>query len=375
MSPHVAGTSSGHSVMDTSASTHTSVPAFGTSLVQPFLLDSVSRLWQGPLHPLDLPQVELCLRAFLVSPRLSLLRFGLGKNVDDFAHLFKDLFIDQNIKMPRLKLPGGELDYLSDFALSRMNETFLAIFPTWFRTENQAESWFNAWYEGLPGGACDMIVRQDYSLGRDRKKFDREDFCRNNILFAIDVEEDASYLVECHRSGYSVYAIGPLATLCNEHIFSRWPNRLFDQCEEAYRETMRELRGPGIGVELPPLTSMLLSVSPSRQSIPMALAELREMYEDLRNDLWQTLTEMWTAGTVKQQLKHLRKLEDVSKHMFSAAFPDRIPAMSLAFEAAKLSPAGGIGIAKHLLERPRARVSAISFAARLADDLHRHLMS
>ncbi|MGA2905280.1 MAG: hypothetical protein ABSD98_15735, partial [Candidatus Korobacteraceae bacterium] len=124
-------------------------------------------------------------------------------------------------------------------------------------------------------------------------------------------------------------------------------------------------------------TALVLSRAPSRNQIPQALRDLREEYRRDRERLWNMLGEMWEAPTFKGQIKELRKLQGAASALFKASFPERLDAFSVALTATKVMRGDLIGPLEklHDYNQPKARVGAVSFAAKLSSDLRKHLLN
>ena len=154
------------------------------------------------------------------------------------------------------------------------------------------------------------------------------------------------YLVECHRSGYCIYGRGPLVDLCQEHIFSKWPNHLFENLDKEYKEFTELTRGQATAVSLPPLTALILSRAPRRQDIPMIIRGMREEYEESRMELWERIEQMWSAPNAREQARIPQELQGASEHLFKAALPEKVRALTIATELSKLSPSGVAALLK-----------------------------
>jgi hypothetical protein len=133
----------------------------------------------------------------------------------------------------------------------------------------------------------------------------------------------------------------------------------------------------GTGLELPPLTALLLSRAASRSQIPQTLVDMREEYRRDRDELWALLTEMWTAHDLAKQRKLLAKLTGLGRSIFQTAFGRKFDALSIGFELAKLSPAGIAGAADKFRQQKGSRihVHAVSFAEKLSMDLTNFTMA
>jgi hypothetical protein len=184
-------------------------------------------------------------------------------------------------------------------------------------------------------------------------------------------------VVECHRSGLCVFGEGPVARFANQHLFSHWPNALFNRLDEEYREFARAVRGPGVGIELPILTALVLSRASRRDEIPVTIRDIRDSYASDRTALWELLDQMWFARTAREQMRALQILNQAADSIFDAAFPKKFRALSVGWELGKLSLAGAVGAFKTVVDHnePRLQVSAVSFANQLANDLHHFLLA
>jgi hypothetical protein len=211
----------------------------------------------------------------------------------------------------------------------------------------------------------------------DLKKFNESEFYATCPLFHLGPSHDARLIVELTRQGYSLYGRIPLFEICYEHLFSRWPDAIFEELGQEYQAFQRSLRGPGTGLELPPLTALLLSRAASRSQIPQTLVDMREEYRRDRDELWALLTEMWTAHDLAKQRKLLAKLTGLGRSIFQTAFGRKFDALSIGFELAKLSPAGIAGAADKFRQQKGSRihVHAVSFAEKLSMDLTNFTMA
>jgi hypothetical protein len=264
--------------------------------------------------------------------------------------------------------------------MGEITKKVASVLPPWIKTNGEASDYLDYWLEGHPLDVCRELTREDrgtphYENGYFRKE-EIIEFCESHFVF-MHARYAANAMVEAHRNGYSVYSKSPVASLCDEHIFTRWPSALFDKLDQEYKDVGRRLRGPGLAVDLPPLIALVLSRSSSRYGIPETILEIREEYAKDRAELWNILSAMWTSTRAAEQIKILDKLEMAAASIFRTAFPERFNALSIGWELGKLSPAGITGAIKAIVDHhtPRLQVSAVSFARRLADDLHFHLQN
>ena len=371
------------------------------SLVHVSLLHSLERLWDGPLTPFDLQRAEMALRALFVTPNLSVLRVTgpwesggydspaelmsdsrISTPFDD--HLLDYEFSELNPAINRPTLPADEKDFLDNLIKEGFNKELAAVLPDWLRTVGEAHTFIDLWYEGCSVSECEQALRLGLvsdAWADERTPFNKTEYLAEggygHVLFHMPPRFDAQYMVECHRAGLCVFGEGPIARLANEHLFSQWPNALFDRLDEEYRKFARAVRGPGVGIELPVLTALVLSRANHRNNIPETIRDIRESYTPDRTALWERLEQMWYARSAGEQMRSLQGLEKAAESIFKAAFPQKFRAISVGWELGKLSPAGVVGAVKAVMDHnePRLQVSAVSFAEHLANDLHHFLQS
>lgn len=210
---------------------------------------------------------------------------------------------------------------------------------------------------------------------KEVEPFERETFVKSDdfhYVAANMVGNFARYFIACHRSGLTVYANSPIGKVCNRFIFSDWPRKLFEGFDEEYANASRQLRAPGISVDLPPMVALVLSRAGTRDAIPELLRDMREEYSHAREDLWRILREMWTADRYESQLTYLRQLQAAADSLYPATFPERVNRLSLGLG---LATGSFNDVGKKLLEhdQPMARVAAVSMAARLSQDFRKLL--
>ena len=368
-----------------------SIPeGLGCTVIERQLLESLSHLWDGPISPSELGRVEKSLRAFLTGQTLVVARFfgandqGLERAIsgnyeihDPFSNGVLDYeFILGEKAQPFKALDQQEASFLEQFAVRAMRQEALSGLPKWISRRGEFYAYLDAWYEGASQEECEEWART--ALTSKFSGYDEEEYYEpfdpaDDYHSAFDPSEHATYLVGCHRAGAVVYGDSPMAVICAEHIFSRWPEELFQALDDDFKQAALQLRGPGISVLLPPLTSIIMTRASRRTDIPEVIREMREEYEKARNELWILLTQMWFANPLKEQLKFLKQLENASRSIFPSAFPEKLDVLSLGLTLAPLTPSAVASSAKILLDRdkPRSRVGALSFSQKLAKDLRK----
>lgn len=362
----------------------------GTALVDRPILRALARLWEGPVNPSDLHRIELAVRAFLTAPVLVVARhleawdhrFNPQTPPIEYEQPFNDHlldyeFIDPSLAHPYAQPSATESKALEALVLTELASRARAALPSGFDTASQATEFLNAWYRGFDERECLYLAATAKDTSLLDSDLDADTAYKLHWIFTDEPAYHARYLVGTHRAGLLLYADSPIANICQAHIFSHWPDLLYSGLDEEYRTAARELRGPSVGIELPPLTALLLSRSANRSSIPYELQKMRQEYEQPRNELWSLMAEMWTAPRFADQEKALSKLRAAAASIFPAAFPEKFNLLGFALSAAQCSPAGVVGAGHQLLEhnKPKARVAAVSFAHTLSKDLRKHMQS
>ncbi len=366
-------------------------PKFGIALIERPLLRALEALWEGPLRPDYLPAIEGAVRAFLTASTLTVSRYGTTFRGSETVHPsrpdveyqepFDDQLLDYEFTYPRephpfIDLGRTESEFLSKLVHAKLGSAACAALPRWIGSFGEAIAYLDAWYQGRSQVECDAAAKTS-----EREHVHPFERTPEYALYALDINHNtdshAKYLVGCHRAGLVVYGHSPIAQICSDHLFSKWPDHLSKTLDAEYRQATEELRGPGLGVTLPLLTSLLLSRAPSRSRIPEALRDMREEYEPDRDRLWTMLREMWEAPTFKGQISVLRTLDSAANALFKTSFPERFDALSIALTATDVIKGDVLSPLRKLHDwnQPRARVGAVSFAAKLASDLRGHLLN
>lgn len=372
----------------------------GTVVVERSILRALQRLWTGPIDPDDLKGIELGVRALLTSEHLIAAqpwdsRSPVSADASDYEPPFGDNVLDYEFIHPDDPIMGSLLPalgstvlsqcqsgYLEEFVASRMRDKIRQILQRPFQFDWQAMTFLENWSAGEPVWLCEESSRfEDYNVyfELNRDSFDLELFLAKNKYRHVlaDPVHIAKDLVTLQRAGLMVYADSPVGELCAEFIFSEWPQKLFEEVGQEFQNAARQIRGPGIAIDLPPLTALLLSRASCRENILTCLRDLRDEYAKPRKQLWGLLNEMWETPFFKDQLKILVKLQGASKSVFKAAFPERFDILSLGLDIAQMSPGAIARVGQKLLERdlPRSRVSAVSLAAKLSKDLRNVMLN
>ena len=361
----------------------------GLVVVERSLLDSLYALWGGDFQPKDLIRAERALRAILTGRHLLASRYynpaltnalEASKGDTHFEMPFGEPVLDYEFVLPDAPhilaaLEKDEAKYLEDQIGVAIFTDALKSIPKWVRFEGEANAFIDAWYRGWDEERCNQAARDRLGwelLGDDPYQTKGISYAD---LVGLSAREHAHYLVASARAGSAVFGDSPVATYCNAHLFTKWPEELFKRSEAEFSEAARQIRSPAMSFSMPPLIQLLLSRATVRHEIPTIIRDLREELHIGREALWGTLRAMWRAPTFKEQMEHLRHLEAASDSLFSGTFPDRIDTLSVGLSAAPLSPSAIAGAARIVRDhnRPQARVSAVGFTKALSLNFRKEL--
>ena len=369
----------------------------GYAVIEKQLLEALTHLWDGPLVPSELGRVERCLRAIITGKTLVAARFHdiwHGPAVDygvrgdaEVEPPFYDHLLDYEFVLPDQAQPfryaeQEEASFLESLVRVSLAKGATSVLPEWIERKSEAFAFWDAWYRGMLPDQCEEYVRIETAFYDDMGLSDpgepgHADF-HGHPVFHGDPVDHAVYLLGCHRAGAVVYGDSPVARICSKHVFSIWPELMLLISNEEFKEAASQLREPGISFLLPPLIGVVLSLAPCRDRIPEKILELRNICEETRTKLWDLMQEMWSAKPFAEQVECLRELERASRAIFREAFPERRDVLSIALSHDQFTPsdvATAVKARHGRKNKPRARVGAVSFAERHAEDLREQLCS
>jgi len=367
--------------------------SLGTCIFDFCVAEKVRRLWEGPVSPADLDAIELGLRALLIyeniTPSMSVtawesprLHWEANEFIDVEAaerrHLFDhdmldNVVVDSEIKHYAAPISPEQSNFLTKYVVQELNRMIPSVLPDKTAPESEFAALLDKWYSAHsrfgPGLGFD---------GEPRKKMiTRDQFLQESFhsMLRTGVEAHALYFVKCHSHGYGIVSCKPIAQICYEHIFARWPMHLFNKLSADFQKEARLLLSPGFSFPIPPVTLLVLSRAYSRGQIPGTLLDLRDEFKKGRKELWELLSKLWRTTNFGEQLKIQRALENAANSIFAAAFPETINSLSVALDFAQLTPDGIASGMNKLLDydTPNRQVKAISFAAKLSKQLRIHL--
>ncbi len=357
---------------------------WGIGLVERGLLEDLVALWEGPLRPERLHNIELGLRSWMVSLVITvstrhdvwdLARANEPESSSALEEVFSDHLLDYELSVPGTRIPlepiePQERSFLAQHVSAKMTELVPHVLPKWITKEGEAFAYIDGWYRGLPQTACDALARTMRGWEELTDSFGPDSLGGHAVLHR-GPGQHAEYLLQAHRAGVSVYGSSPTFEVCQEHIFSAWPAHVFSSWHVDYDNLIRRVRGPGLGISLPPLVAIVLSRAAKRDDIPLVLRDLRDEYAAARRSLWSRLAELWSAPTLAKQHKVAHELNAAAEAIVDAAFPERIDVLDVALGLAQLTPSGVAQAARSLRARDDAntRVSALTFAKKLSVDI------
>jgi hypothetical protein len=368
--------------------------ASGDGLVDITLTNALRFLYEGPLNPQHLTRIELALRAFILCNSLSVFSSServVGRRLDRTLHTFgpkeyvwgnplltkpfgivelDNEFSDRHLPGPLVDWEWAESNPDIGIVLkikNELTEQAKGLLSKKIHSITEARSLLSSWYGSDLTHTLEVISTNELVS---------EAF---PDIVAQLIERDTTFLLDCYRSRYAIFSSGPVFDACESEIFSRLPALLLDDADKKYRELSRTFRPPGLAVDLPLLTTLVLSRASRRRDIPITIVELRAQYQMSRQELWNQIEKIWEAETFRQQKRLYEQLKVASENLFDAAFPKRkkVMAVGLQLVLSPLVPSAGVTGAKEMIQQiaPQWRVGAMSFAKQLSDDLHRDLVN
>ena len=352
----------------------------GIGVIDDDLLDSLQTLLFGErsLEPRDLHNIEMALRAFITVEELHMVpkvenHTGITRDETDDLNPVGDGIIDYEFvyepdEVPLLaSITEEEASALDGFVETKLGEIFGKSFQTLSAEE------LDKAVEIIP-------FRHTPYLGAQEALEANPDVGPINYYLPLEhIQTYATTLVRLSRGGAVVFSETLIGKACYEHIFSRYPQQIFEELDASWSSYLRKVVGPGIGVTIPPVLACVLTrANGKRHQISSCIRDLREEYASSRRALWDHLAQMWMAPTLKKQLKLLDELERASSGLFRASFPERFPFLETAWditadvaELKPLSAATKLGSAALKHSKFHNQVSAISFTRQLATDLRK----
>ncbi len=344
----------------------------------------------------DLPKIEMALRAFITAEELHMLPMvdislgGKTRHMNDDLNPIGDGVLDYEfVYEPREvallePLTTEESQALYDLVEARLDEMCGKRFRTLTEKElTEACEWVSQRLIDLPNRMLSYFrATGDPNFPEGGQWPPGGNYLSDNTFspaVLIDIQIYAVTLVRLSRGGAVVFSETPIGKACYEHIFSRYPQRIFEDLDASWSAYLRKVIGPGIGISVPPVLACVLTrAGGKRGELSLIIRDLREEYASSRTALWDHLEQMWIAPTLKKQLKLLDELERAAAGLFQASFPERFPFLDTAWDitadVAELRPLSaatkmGKAVLKH--SKFHNQVSAISLARQLSGDLRK----
>ncbi|MCF8111135.1 MAG: hypothetical protein K9J85_06565, partial [Desulfobacteraceae bacterium] len=194
----------------------------GHSLVDRNITYTLTKLWEGPLSPMDLDLVELGLRALLISNKLSISRVydpwdsgfhGLQPHADEVKDPFGDHLLDYEFEdpfssEPQIPLPSDEAGYLESIVSENLSTMANAVIPKWIEFDGQAMAYLDAWYAGWNQNECEANARSMIDWENYLQKYPSDTF--SHAVFHRGPAGDAKYIVSVFCAGLGIYSSSPI---------------------------------------------------------------------------------------------------------------------------------------------------------------------
>jgi len=353
----------------------------GTAVISVELLEDFRTLWEGDTDPSVMENIEVVLRAFLTHERLVVLdrikpeNYFVGAEEDGrenplaSSRFGGDVLAYDFDGVMRANDADPSKDELTAFVAGRARLELLRALPEEVRSSRAFHSYILDWLRDYP---IHQSLSDDTLI--DEKGWTRERPLSTPLLADFTnsaLQCSVSGFVDLHRRRASVYGAGRVFDCFDKCLQSDWPEHLFEKFGESFREEAELLRAPGDPLALPPFVLLVMARAQRRSSIPETISELRQELAEDRKDLWRRIGRLVSATTLEEQRGAVAELRLAREHLFEASGgtrlrPDRIPgSTSLLIDASGLRPSGVLrGLAER--DRPKAAVSRVGFAKRLA---------
>ena len=249
-------------------------PYLGTSIIDPCFLRDLSSLWTGPLSPNALHRIEQSIRAFLTAHKLAHIPYPATLGVAGYHPNYDDkikLLMSETKDVDEI----GALYYRSNIAgdlCEKLGKHILSTVPATLYDRNvPLPEWLDADFFSHD---CATI------LSEDKSSYELYQF------FLLRQLNYARFVIEASRMGASVLSRGPGYDAAIAHIYQEWPDEIFHDLDKEYQDFLRKVRGPGTGLDLPPLIALIFSIARNRDDIPSTLVQMRQEYSGAREELW-----------------------------------------------------------------------------------------
>lgn len=367
-------------------------PHLGTSIIDARFLTDLASLWAGPLQPDSLDRIERTLRVFVTARSLAYMPYPATLGIPGYEAHF-DPEISALMKEPQDVGDMGDAYYnsgiqdslcfkLQEYILDKIRVSPYRIFCAPVKLTGARDvftrdvsgsdlrnyDWLDADWESKDWTSVGFGLTEA-GHGQDPTPE------QMHYLLLMRQMNFAKFVIEAARRGASVLSRGPGYQAALNHIYHNWPDQIFADLDAEYKQFLNQTRGPGTGVCLPVMISLIFSVCTSRQDIPRCLGQMRREYQGSRDELWSILNEMWREHSVSKQTEILQRLREASSSIFPSAFPQRYNhAVDIGLDILDARFGGAI---KSLIKarKPAVRVGSVQFANRLSYDLRENLLA
>jgi len=135
---------------------------------------------------------------------------------------------------------------------------------------------------------------------------------RGNLYYDAHIKFLQILLAVAKESG-SIVCDGEFARAM-ELQAQEYPKEVFDVIDADWKEYAHNINNGYHGPNIPPVLGIVLNRCKRRDDIPIILKQLRDEWSDARKKVWELITELRSAKTLKEanQIKH--QLDDASKY-------------------------------------------------------------
>ncbi|MGH7595806.1 MAG: hypothetical protein ACREOI_05605 [bacterium] len=120
-------------------------------------------------------------------------------------------------------------------------------------------------------------------------------------------------LLAVEKEGGSIVCDGEFASAMQFQA-QEYPQELFNALDADWKEYARNINNGYHGPNLPPVLGIVLNRCKNRDDIPIVLKQLRNEWADPGKKVWELITELRSAKTLKEAYQIKRHLDDASKY-------------------------------------------------------------
>lgn len=165
----------------------------------------------------------------------------------------------------------------------------------------------------------DPLQGQQFEMSASLKELAREMSGGASGDPYYDAHERYLYkLTRTLRGGASIVCGGAVGSALRKTT-SRYPEQLFATLDADLQEFAREAQASHVGVVVPPILSVVVSRSQSREEILKRLTELRDEWSEPRGHIWRLVDDLRTCS----ELRHMRQIQKELEYVSAVFSPAR----------------------------------------------------